>query len=229
MISAIVLAGGKGTRMGGDTKKQYMNVYGKPVIAWSLEAFQNSIVEEIILVCSSEDMDYCRREIIDKYGISKCTKLAEGGSERYLSVNHGLAKCSGDYVMIHDGARLCVSTETINCAAKMLLEKGACCVGTKATDTMDILNEDGSVAGQPERRLMWVAQTPQCFKTQDIKEGYEKALKAGEIKITDDVYVAMKYANVKVFTLDDGADNIKLTTWKDLILAESILERKSEL
>lgn len=229
MISAIVLAGGKGVRMGSNTKKQFLNVYGKPALVWSLEAFQNSVVDEIVLVCSEEDKDFCRKDIIEKYGITKCTKLAEGGRERYFSVYNGLNECSGDYVMIHDGARLCVMTETINNAAKMLLEKGSCCVGTKATDTMDILNEDGSVREQPERRLMWVAQTPQCFRLSDIKSGYEKALKVGETKITDDVYVAMKYGNVKVYTLDDGADNVKLTTWKDLILAESILERKAEL
>ncbi len=229
MISAIVLAGGKGVRMGSDTKKQFLNVYGKPALVWSLEAFQNSVVDEIVLVCSEEDKDFCHKDIIEKYGITKCTKLAEGGRERYFSVYNGLNECSGDYVMIHDGARLCVMTETINNAAKMLLEKGSCCVGTKATDTMDILNEDGSVREQPERRLMWVAQTPQCFRLSDIKSGYEKALKVGETKITDDVYVAMKYGNVKVYTLDDGADNVKLTTWKDLILAESILERKAEL
>lgn len=223
MISAIVLAGGKGLRMAGSVKKQYLDLCGKPALAWSLIAFQNSLVDEIILVCSKDDFDFCRNEIVQKYNISKCSRMVEGGAERYLSVNNGLKECKGEFVMIHDGARPCIKTETINLAAEMVMKEGSCCVGTFVSDTIVVVDKEGIITESPDRSTLWSSQTPQCFVTSEIKKAYTKALSAGETKITDDDFVAMTYGGVKIHTLNDGPDNIKLTTKKDIAIAESIL------
>lgn len=229
MISCIVLAGGKGTRMGSETKKQYLELLGKPALSWSLLAFQNSMVDEIILVCSDEDREFCKKEIIEKYDINKCRKFVEGGAERYLSVYNGLKEVSGEYVMIHDGARPCITPDTINKAGEMLLSTGTCCVGTFVSDTIAVLGEDGTICNLPDRKTLWSSQTPQCFKTEEIIGSYDKALAAGENKITDDDFVAFKYGNAKIHVLDDGPDNIKLTTKKDILLAEGILKAQMRI
>lgn len=227
MISAIVLAGGSGTRMGTDTKKQFITLLDKPVLAWSLVAFQNSCADEIVLVCAPEDEDYCRKEIVEKYHISKCRKYVEGGRERYFSVINGLKKCNGDYVMIHDGARPCITPETINKAADILLEKDSCSVGTKPKDTIGIRDEEGRITDVPFRENMWISQTPQCFRTEDIAEGYRKALEEGEQHITDDNFVAVKYSGIKVCTLDGGNENIKITFPEDMETARNILSKRA--
>ena len=104
--AAVVLAAGSGKRMGSSTKKQYMLLDGKPIIYYALKTFQGSFVDEIVLVASPGDTEYCRKEIVEKYGFDKVSTVVEGGRERYHSVAAGLRgmkEC--DYVFIHDGAR----------------------------------------------------------------------------------------------------------------------------
>ena len=89
-ITAIVLAAGSGRRMGGDIPKQYMELSGKPVIYYSLKVFQDSVVDDIVLVVSDEYIEYCRKEIVERYGFSKVNDIISGGRERYDSVRNGL-------------------------------------------------------------------------------------------------------------------------------------------
>ena len=114
-VTAIVLAAGKGSRMNSDVPKQYLTLLGKPVLFYSLQAFEKSDVDEIILVTGSGEQEYCKREIVEKYHFNKVAHIVEGGAERYHSVHHGLlATKNVDYVMIHDGARPLISEEVIN-------------------------------------------------------------------------------------------------------------------
>ena len=94
-ISAIVLAAGSGSRMNSKIKKQYMLLKGKPVLWYSLFQFEKSDVDEIILVTSEEDVEFCKKEIVDKYHFSKITEIVSGGKERYNSVYNGLSKVTG--------------------------------------------------------------------------------------------------------------------------------------
>ena len=111
-ITAIVLAAGKGSRMQSDVPKQYMNIDGKPVLYYSLKAFDMSLVDDIVLVTGEEDVSYCKNEIIDKYNIGKVKAVIAGGAERYLSVKNGLMAADGaDYVLIHDAARPCLTMD----------------------------------------------------------------------------------------------------------------------
>ena len=114
-VTAIVLAAGKGSRMNSDTPKQYLTLLGKPVLFYSLQAFDASDVDNIVLVTGSGEQEYCKKEIIEKYHIKKVTHIVEGGAERYHSVWHGLMAAEDtDYVLIHDGARPLIATSVIN-------------------------------------------------------------------------------------------------------------------
>ncbi|MCR4998871.1 MAG: 2-C-methyl-D-erythritol 4-phosphate cytidylyltransferase, partial [Lachnospiraceae bacterium] len=111
--TAIVLAGGSGKRMGGDIPKQYLLLCGKPLLYYPLQTFQESDVDEIVLVVASGDEDYCREEIVERYHFTKVNKIVAGGKERYDSVYQGLLQATGDYVLVHDGARAFVTTDII--------------------------------------------------------------------------------------------------------------------
>ena len=106
--TAIVLAAGQGKRMGTKVQKQYLEISGKPVLFYSLDVFQKSdIIDEIVLVVGDNQQEYCKKEIVEKYGITKVSKIIQGGSERYHSVWNGLQTLSGDgYVFIHTGEEL---------------------------------------------------------------------------------------------------------------------------
>ena len=113
--AAIVLAAGRGSRMNSGIQKQFMELGGYPLIYYALQVFEHSSVDEVILVTGKNETDWCRREIVDKYGFCKVRSVVPGGSERYLSVYEGLrAAQEPDIVLIHDGARPFVTDEIIN-------------------------------------------------------------------------------------------------------------------
>ena len=226
MISAIVLSGGVGSRVGGNTKKQYIEILGKPVLAWALLAFEKSLVDEIVLVAGEEDIDYCKKEIIEKYKITKVAAVVAGGGERMYSVFNGLKAVHGEYVLIHDGARPCITSEKINEAIAFLKEKGNCVVGMPVTDTISVTDENGVIALSPERRLTWAAQTPQCFKRDEILPAYEKAVEQKDNNVTDDAGVLRKYSSSKVYMIPGTAGNMKLTRPQDVSLIERILKEE---
>ena len=192
-ITAIVLAAGKGSRMNSNTPKQYLTLLGKPVLFYSLQAFETSNVDSIILVTGSGEQEYCKKEIIEKYHINKVTHIVEGGAERYHSVWHGLmaAEDTG-YVLIHDGARPLISPDVINKAISVVKETGACVVGMPVKDTIQIVDEEKAIASTPDRSRTWIAQTPQCFTYELAISAYNHAIASGDTKITDDAMVIRK-------------------------------------
>lgn len=231
---AIVLAAGSGSRMNSDVKKQYMEIGGKPLIYYSLKAFEESIIDDIVLVVSRGDVDYVKKEIVEKYGFDKVTAVAEGGLARYHSVRLGLQaadpKC--DYAFIHDGARPFVNRDIIMRALSAVKEYKACVVGMPSKDTIKIADEKGFAAKTPDRNLMWTIQTPQCFSFQMILELYQRLdreegdLMAKGVNITDDAMVVEYYTDTKVKLIEGSYDNIKITTPEDIAVAEAILNRK---
>ena len=112
-FSAIILAGGSGKRMGTDIPKQYLPLGGKPLLYYPLQTFEQSPVDEIILVVAPGEEEYCRKEFVERYGLGKVTAIVAGGAERYDSVFNGLQAATGDYVLVHDGARAFITTEII--------------------------------------------------------------------------------------------------------------------
>ena len=227
--AAIVLSAGSGSRMKSDIPKQYLPLIEKPVIYYSLMAFQNSPVDEIILVSGANEIEYCRKEIVERYGLSKVTRIVAGGKERYDSVYEGLCATDAEYVLIHDGARPVLTSDMIDRMIQGVENTGACIAAMPVKDTIKLSDEHKQVASTPDRKHLWMVQTPQCFARTLLEESYEILKckqKAGEKvpDITDDAMI-VEYATGKKITLVEGAyTNLKITTPEDLAVAEIFLK-----
>lgn len=222
--TAIVLAGGQGKRMGTAVQKQYIELCGKPVLYYALHTFQNSgVIDEIILVVGEGQEEYCRQNIVKKYGFTKVSKVVVGGTERYYSVWNGLQEVSEGYVFIHDGARPFVSGEMIARAYEEVQKYGACVVGMPVKDTIKIADEDGFSRETPNRKDVWMIQTPQVFETGLVKEAYEALLHEKEISATDDATAVEQMLGRRVKLVVGSYENIKITTPEDLKIAQALL------
>lgn len=226
---AIVLAAGRGKRMQSDVAKQYLLVRNKPVLYYSLKAFQDSLVDEIILVTAESEIAYCKEEIVEKYEFSKVSQIVAGGKERYHSVHNGLKACEdADIILIHDGARPFVDDAIIARNINMVKEYGACVTGMPVKDTIKISDAEGFVQETPRRDLIWTIQTPQTFCYDLIKNAYDTFLNNEEANcklynVTDDAMVAELFGGLKVKLVEGSYNNVKITTPEDMVLAEAIL------
>lgn len=228
---AIVLAAGSGKRMNSDTKKQYLMLENKPVLYYSLKAFEDSFIDEIIIVTGSDDIEYVKSEIVSKYNLSKVVSIVEGGKERYHSVLNGLRACREcDYIFIHDGARPFITNDILERTLEEVKVSRTAVAGMPVKDTIKIVNDNRVVTDTPDRNMVWLTQTPQCFEFNLILDAYETMI-ADEmnlaekgIKITDDAMVLETFGTTPVTLIEGSYDNIKITTPDDLIHAEIILK-----
>ena len=225
--TAIVLAAGQGKRMGTNVQKQYLEIGDKPVLYYSLHAFEQSpIIDEIILVVGEGQAEYCHNEIVVKYGIHKVKKIVQGGAERYHSVWNGLQEVDGEgYVFIHDGARPFITEEILSRAYKDVQKCKACVVGMPVKDTIKLADQDGFVDETPERSLLWMIQTPQVFASSLVKEAYALLMKRDHIQVTDDAMVVEQMVGHKVKLTLGSYENIKITTPEDLDIAEVFVKK----
>ena len=228
-ISAIILAAGAGRRMNSDIPKQYMPVAGKPLVVYSLEIFDQSSVDEIILVVASGDEDYCKEEIVNKYNIGKVTAIVSGGAQRYDSVYAGLKAVTGDYVMIHDCARAFVTEDIINKAIDGMKEYQACVVAVPSKDTVKLADDNGFVSETPDRSRVWSVQTPQCFEYNLVREAYDKLPEMNLENITDDAMVVEQVLHKPVKLVMGDYNNVKVTTPEDINLAINILKSQGRI
>ncbi len=226
--TAIVLAAGSGKRMGTKVHKQYLLMGGKPVLYYSLKAFEDSdLIDEIILVTGSGEEAYCREQIIEKYGISKVKKIVSGGAERYDSVWSGLQETKEDgYVFIHDGARPFVDEVIIRRGYECVSADRACVAGMPAKDTVKIADENGFVADTPDRSRVWIVQTPQVFETGLVKEAYRLLMESEHPSVTDDAMVVEQMLHFPIKLFKGSYENIKITTPEDLEIAEVFLKNR---
>jgi len=232
--TAIVLAAGQGKRMGGKIQKQFLEIQGKPIVYYSLAAFQNSsLIEKIVLVTGAETVDYCRNEIVEKYHFTKVCTIVAGGAERYESVWKGLkfiedtmteADCAG-IVFIHDGVRPFINEDILKRAVDAVEEHHACVIGMPSKDTIKIADEDGFVSHTPARKLVWNIQTPQVFDFKLAYQAYAALEKSGRTDATDDAMIVEAYTDVKVKLVEGTYENIKITTPEDLEIAEAFLRK----
>ena len=228
--SAILLAAGSGKRMGGSVKKQFMLLKDKPLLYYPMKVFEESFIDEIVVVCSPDDEDFIRNEIISRYGFKKISKLVPGGKERYDSVLCGLNAIEDcDYVFIHDGARPMIDIETLKRGFDVVQKYDACVIGVPSKDTVKIADEDNRVVSTPQRSLVWNIQTPQIFRFSLIKEAYTDVVGRAEeyskqgISITDDAMVLELFNDHEIRLVEGSYKNIKVTTPEDIILAEAFL------
>lgn len=229
---AIVLAAGQGKRMCSDVPKQYLLIEGKPVLYYSLKAFEESFIDEMILVTAGTEIEYCQKEIVHKYGFKKISHIVAGGKERYHSVYAGI-EAAGlcDYIFIHDGARPFVTSEILERAYHCVRKYDACAIGMPVKDTIKLADENGYAASTPKRDRVWAIQTPQVFACSLIKEAYkelmekEEGLFAEGIRITDDAMVVETFTDKKVKLEQGSYENIKITTPEDLNIAEALMKK----
>ena len=227
--AAIVLAAGKGSRMHMDIQKQYANILGKPVIAYTLDAFEASDVDEIILVVGEGERAFAQEQIVNRFDYKKVTHIVTGGKERYESVYKGLCAVEATYALIHDGARAFITTQLIAQCMKDVMRYDACVMAVPVKDTIKIVDEEQYSVATPDRKVMWQMQTPQCFRLSEIREAYRKMLENGDTTMTDDAMVMEKYGSRKVKMTMGSYENIKLTTPGDFILGEAILKNMNKI
>lgn len=228
-FGAIVLSAGKGSRMKSDIPKQYMELAGKPVIYYSLRAFEDAGFSSVVLVCGKDDIEYCQKEIVEKYKLKNVNAIVPGGKERYHSVFQGLkALGETDYVFIHDGARPLLTQEIIERLKDAVLKEDAAVAGMPVKDTIKIVDEEGYVKDTPERQYVWQVQTPQCFSYSLIYKAYRDIIQDEEEgwtipKITDDAMVLEYATDHEVKMIEADYRNIKITTPEDLAIAQAFL------
>lgn len=226
--TAVVLAAGRGRRMGTKTAKQYLELQGKPVLAYALEVFeQSSVIDDILLITGEDHIDYCKKEICEKYGIKKVSAVAPGGKERYESVWKALCilkeRGQAGYVMIHDGARPFLTEDILERVYRQVQTYKACVVGMPVKDTIKLIDKDGQITESPDRSFVWQAQTPQAFALPLIIEAFEKQMKEDCSHITDDAMVVERQMGVPVYIVEGSYCNIKITTPEDLMIAQALL------
>ena len=224
--TAIVLAAGQGKRMNSKVQKQFLELGGKPLLYYALKCFQDSgMIRDIILVTGAESVSFCKEEIVEKYGLTKVTKVIYGGKERYDSVYQGLLACrETEYVLIHDGARPFITEEIIRRGIQGVEKTGACVIGMPSKDTVKIADTQGYVAETPERSSVWTIQTPQIFEYNLIREAHEKIRCRDMSAITDDAMVVEQETGVKIVLVEGSYKNLKITTPEDLDIAEIFLK-----
>ncbi len=225
---AVVLAAGKGKRMHSAVQKQFLMLREKPVIFYSLEQFEQCpFINEIVLVTGEEEIDYCRKEIVEKFDFQKVKKIVAGGAERFLSVYNGLKACTCDFVYIHDGARPFVDQAILERTREDVKRYGACVAGMPVKDTIKISDGDGYADVTPPRSRVWMVQTPQVFAYSCIKDAYDKLIADGRMDVTDDAMVLECMTGQKTKLTLGSYENIKITTPEDLEIAEVFAARLS--
>ena len=223
MTTAIILAAGKSERMGKGVDKAFLSLVDKPVVAWSLLAFERCPdVDRIVLVVRKEQQ-LAAKAVCKMFGISKLDKVVPGGQKRQESVAAGLAACDLDtrYVVIHDGARPLVTSELVSEVVKAAKRSPAVAVGRPMTDTVKSCAKGSVVTETIPRDRLWVVQTPQVFQMKDIRAAY-RAL--GKKEITDDCQ-AVELNGGTTRIMEWLAPNIKITTVEDLQLAAALLKQ----
>jgi 2-C-methyl-D-erythritol 4-phosphate cytidylyltransferase len=226
---AIIPAGGEGRRMGTRIPKQYLPLADIPILARTLQAFQDSqVIDDIFLVVPYEDIPEVRQSIVAQYGLSKVRCILPGGRERQDSVRNAL-QYAGDgheIIVIHDGVRPFVSADLITRSVAMAREFGAITVGVPVKDTIKEVNAEGRVGKTVTREGLWLTQTPQVFRRSIILNAYQKAATDGFYG-TDDASLVERM-DIPVWMIPGDYDNIKVTTQEDLLLGELILHRSSD-
>lgn len=223
-ISAIIVAGGSGSRMGTATKKQYLKVKGKEILVHTVERFNNMPeIQEVIVVTGKEDITYVEKLLKEDYRLDKVVHIVEGGKERQDSVYNGIKVVNekAEYLVVHDGARPLITPEVVLRGLSMAYANKASIVAVPVKDTIKIVDKEGKVETTPNRDTLWSIQTPQIFEKELIVRAHEYA-KAHRLQATDDSML-VEAIGVPVYIVEGSYSNIKITTPEDLVMAENML------
>ncbi|MGL4737268.1 MAG: 2-C-methyl-D-erythritol 4-phosphate cytidylyltransferase [Cellulosilyticaceae bacterium] len=222
----IIVAGGKGTRIGGQTKKQYLTLGGKEILAHTIEAFEHAqVIDEMIVVVGAEDLNYVKEDIVEKYGYTKVTAIVAGGKERKDSVWNGICELEErvDYIMVHDGARPFIKEEQINACLESAMKEGAALIAVPVKDTIKQVGPQGLVVGTPERSTLWAVQTPQTFERKLLTKAHLHGQREN-LEATDDGMLVEAIGH-GVWVVEGDYTNIKITTPEDLVIGDIFIRK----
>jgi 2-C-methyl-D-erythritol 4-phosphate cytidylyltransferase len=223
MNSVIIVAAGSSRRMGFD--KIFAEILGKPVLYWSLAAFEKCAdIDEIIVVTRADRLAEVE-ELVASEKFKKVRKVIEGGAERHLSVWNGLRSIQSDgseYVAIHDAARPLVTPKLISDCIALARKHGAACCASPIPDTVKRASYEKLVTEDVERRNLWAMQTPQVFSSPLIMQAYASLMARNEL-VTDEVSAVQKLGK-RVVLLENEDYNFKITFPRDLPMAEQVIE-----
>jgi 2-C-methyl-D-erythritol 4-phosphate cytidylyltransferase len=225
MVSAIIVAAGKGNRMKGATRKQYLELSGRPVLAYSVISFDAcSLIGDIFLVVPPKDINDCQKKIISFLDLKKKVHLIPGGVHRQESVYNGLKALNKntDTVVIHDGVRPFIRSEDLAACILGARDVGACILGTPASDTLKRVDKSFMIKETLDRETIWFSQTPQVFQYDLILKAHETARRDGVIG-TDDASLVEKLGK-EVKILSGSRFNIKITVKEDLAVAQALFD-----
>ena len=223
MTTAIIVAAGKSERMGTGTDKAFLSLGNRPVVAWSLIAFERCPdIDRIVLVVRKEQQ-VAAKAVARMFGIAKLIAIVPGGNKRQESVQAGLAACDVDtrFVVVHDGARPCVTPDVISEVVKLAKRVGAATVGRRMTDTVKRVEKGTAVSGTEDREKLWAVQTPQAFNFRTLTNAYKNL---GKNDVTDDCQ-AVELSGETVRIYENRAPNFKITTVEDLQIASAMLAK----
>ena len=232
--TAVLLAAGQGKRMQMEEYKQYLEIQGAPLFTYSLRTLTESpVIDDIVITVNAGEEEYMR-SLLRKFSLEdKVRAVVHGGAERFLSVYEGLKAISWpcDYVYIHDSARAFLDQETLVRLDRAVRDGGTAVAGVPSKDTVRITDEEGKALSTPPRKNVWIVQTPQVFRFDDILLAHSMAVQSLDtlaqkgIQITDDAMVAETMLGIRCRMVMASFNNIKVTTREDLPLAEAILGR----
>jgi 2-C-methyl-D-erythritol 4-phosphate cytidylyltransferase len=221
---AIIVAAGRGTRMGAKENKVFLPLSEKPVLVFCLDAFAAcGKIDEIILVTRKADIPLCEA-LFEEHPIPKLKAIIPGGVTRQESVYQGLLHCDLPYAAIHDAARALITPEEISSVVESAKVYGAAALGVKSKDTLKQVGEDGWIVSTIDREHTYQIQTPQVFDTNLIVSAHKKA-RQDHFEGTDDCSLVERLSK-SVKLVEGSYENLKLTTPEDILTAERILEKR---
>ena len=227
--SAIIAAAGLSERFGGTVRKQMQELCGTPVLVHTLKAYENTdCVHEIIIVAREDEIPYWE-DACKKYSLTKVAKIVKGGSTRQESVMKGLEAVNdrSKFVAIADGARCLITPEQISSVCHAAYKYKAATAAHRATDTVKIADKKGFIDSTPDRNTVWLAQTPQVFKTNLYRAAAVTASQKN-FEATDD-NMLVEFVGHPIRLVECGSDNIKITTYGDVAVAKGILAVRKAL
>lgn len=226
-VTAVIVAAGNSTRMGG-VNKQKLRIDGVPVLIRTLRAFSGSPwIDEIIVAAREQDIPDLF-SLVKSYEIPKVKDIVKGGATRQESVFSAIHRCSplSEFFAIHDGARPLVTQEIIEKTVQKAFKKNAAATGVRVKDTIKVVAESGAIIETPDRDTLWAVHTPQVFARNLYLNAADTVPNSSAF--TDDCKL-MEAAGVPVFMVEGSYENIKITTPEDIALAEGILVGRKEI
>lgn len=229
MNCAIIVAAGKSERMGANTDKAFLSLGQKPVLAYSLQAFEDcEDIDSIVLVVRKDRVEGANK-MAQIFGCSKVTAVVAGGAKRQASVLNGINALSEDarIVTVHDGARPCVTPHLISETIKTAKRYGSAIAASRITDTVKYVERGLKINKTMDRSKLWAVQTPQTFKIDLLRNAF-KHIQEKEITVTDEAS-AVELISDEVRLVETTEPNLKITTADDLPIAAAMLKLDSSI